>query len=108
MTNYTKKEVDEKIEKVRIEERFIAYVVLSSAGVKVGQQPIQYRQARVEVAEIVDKSAKYDDITKERFANYLIMIDNCVPPHERKAANAEAYNTVIKDILAKKDEVKEE
>ena len=108
MKNYSQKEVDEKIEKIRTEERFITYVVLSSAGVRLQNQPAQYREARLEVADVVEKSAKYDEITKERFANCLRMIDNCVPPGERGAPNQEAYNTVIKDILARAKESGEE
>ena len=104
MKNYTQKEVDEKVEKVRTEERFIAYVVLSSAGVRLQNQPPQYREARLEVSDVVEKSAKYDELVKERFGNYLRMIDNCVPPGERWAPNQEAYNTVIKDILARAKE----
>ena len=108
MKNYTQKDVDEKIEKVRTEERFITYVVLSSAGVRLQQQPAQYREARLAVADLVEKSGKYDEIVKERFANYLTMVDNCVPIQERKAANQQAYNTVMQDILAQAKESKDE
>jgi hypothetical protein len=108
MKNYTQKEVDEKIETVRTEERFIAYIVLSSANVRLQNQPAQYREARLAVADIVEKSGKYDEITKERFANYIRMVDNCVPTSERGAANQSAYSVVIKDILTQPKEEKED
>jgi tRNA A-37 threonylcarbamoyl transferase component Bud32 len=108
MKNYTQKEVDEKVEKVRTEERFISFIVLSSAGVKLPNQPVQYREARLAVADIVEKSGKYDEITKERFGNYIRMVDNCVPFNERGKANQDAYNAVIKDILAQPTDTKDD
>jgi hypothetical protein len=99
MKTYTQKELDEKIENARSEERFVAYLVLSSARVVLRSQPVQYQEARRNIGEIVDKSTKYDEITKERFATYLVMIDNCVPVEDRPIANRDAYSVVIKDIL---------
>lgn len=93
---YTQKEVDS----IKTEERFITYLVLSSAGVKLAQMPKQYRDARFSVADIVDKSKKYDDDVKEKFYVFLTFVDNCVPPQERPQKYFDAYNTVIADILA--------
>ena len=103
MTTYT----EEEVSNIRLEERFIAYLVLSSANIKLAQMPQQYREARVTVGDMVSKSARYDDITRERFKSYLVMVDNCVPFQDRPKELTDAYSTVIKDILAppaKKDD----
>jgi len=93
---YTQKEVDS----IKTEERFIAYLVLSSADVRLQRQPDQYREARREVEEIVKRSSKYDDETKESFALFLVMVDNCVPHQDRPKKFYDVYNKVIADILA--------
>jgi hypothetical protein len=102
----TRTYTEEEVASIRIEERFVAYLVLSSANIKLAQQPVQYREARNRVAEIVRESQKYDDLTKERFASYLVMVDNCTPFNERPEKLNDAYTLVMKDILAppKKDE----
>ena len=92
---YTQEEVDN----IRTEERFVAYLVLSSANVRLANQPTQYREARNKVAELVKASSKYDLLDKERFASYLVMVDNCVPFQERPESLKESYNKIIKDIL---------
>jgi len=91
---------EEEVANVRLEERFVAYLVLSSANVKLNSQPQQYREARQKVADVVKSSAKYDLLDKERFKAYLVMVDNCVPYSERTEELTEAYQKVIKDILA--------
>jgi len=91
---------EEEVSNVRLEERFVAYLVLSSANVKLNQQPQQYREAREKVANVVKGSPKYDLLDKERFKSYLVMVDNCVPFQERPEDLTEAYQKVIKDILA--------
>jgi len=88
----------EEVDSVRLEERFVNYLVLSNANVRLANQPAQYREARVKVADMV-KASKFDDITKERFASYLVMVDNCVPFGERPENLREAYNKVINVIL---------
>jgi len=93
----------EEVEHIKTEERFIAYLVLSSARVPLQNQPKQYRDARQYVIDTLNMSSKYDDITKERFGAMLVMIDNCVPVNERPVAYLDAYNSVIKDILAPAD-----
>ena len=91
---------EEEVANVRLEERFVSYLVLSSANVKTNQMPQQYREARNRVADIVKGSKKYDLLVKERFKAYLVMVDNCVPFGDRPEELTEAYQTVIKDILA--------
>jgi hypothetical protein len=101
--SYTQEEVDN----IRTEERFVAYLVLSSANIRFVNMPVQYKEARNKVADIVKSSSKYDDITKERFSSYLVMVDNCVPFGERPENLKESYNKVIADVLApskKKDD----
>lgn len=93
---YTQAEVDN----IRTEERFISYLVLSSAGVKLQQQPAQYREARFRVADIVAKSDKYDDGIKEKFGIVLLLMDNCTPTQDQPKTYLDAYNTVIRDIIA--------
>ena len=107
MTDKTYTEVE--VDSIRTEERFITYLVLSSVGMKLRDQPVQYREARANVEAIVNKSPNYDDTTKEKFGYALVMLDNCIPAQERPKAIFEVYNTVIKDILApsKKDTISE-
>ena len=97
---YTQNEVD----LIKTEERFITYLVLSSADIKLIHMPKQYRDARKYVEEIVMKSSKYTDDVKEMFKLYLVMVDNCVPVQDRPAKYVESYNAVITDILAPKKE----
>lgn len=98
---------EDEVSNVRLEERFVAYLVLSSANVKLGAMPTQYREARQKVADIVKGSGKYDLLDKERFKAYLVMVDNCVPYQDRPEELTEAYQKVIKDILAPPKEEQE-
>ena len=91
--------MQEEVDNIRTEERFVAYLVLSSANIRMANMPVQYREARNKVSELVKGSSKYDLLDKERFASYLVMVDNCVPFQERPEGLKESYNKIIKDIL---------
>lgn len=96
----TKTYTEREVELIKTEERFITYLVLASADIRLKSQPAQYREARERVGHIVATSKKYDQDTKSKFALFLTLIDNCVPVQDRPLDLVESYNKVIADILA--------
>jgi hypothetical protein len=89
---------------IRTEERFIANRVLISAGITTARQPSQYREARITVGKLVEKSTVIPDDEKEQFKLFLVMTDNCVPLQDIPANLVENYNKIINIILAPKKE----
>jgi hypothetical protein len=91
----------------RIEERFITYVVLASAKVTLQNQPKQYQDARVLIEKIVQKSSKYDEITKERFSMVLAVFDVCGVLGANMKPAVEAYDKIIADLIAQQKKLEE-
>jgi len=89
---------------IRTEERFIANRVLISAGITTARQPAQYREARLTVGKLVEKSTAIPENEKEMFKLFLVMTDNCVPVQDIPVELIENYNKIINAILAPKKE----